>query len=95
MMAQRTKIIVGDKNYIYADQIKFFLNRKRSEKTKEDLNYYVEMWAMYNAVNDLWEKDPSVAELRWDHKEGIAVFVFPKVGEVMSHLNKKGFNIDE
>ena len=43
----------------------------------------------------LWEKNDSVAELRWDHEEGIAVFVFPKIGEVMTELSKKGFNLNE
>ena len=94
-MGYRTRIKAGNKNYIYADQLKFFLNRSQQEKTKDDLNYFVEIWAMYNAINDLWEKNDSVAELRWDHEEGIAVFVFPKIGEVMTELSKKGFNLNE
>ena len=95
MMDQRTRIKAGNKNYIYADQLKFFLNRFNEEKTKEDLNYYVEIWAMYNAIDEVWQKDPSVAELHWDHDEGVALFVFPKQGKVMSHLMKKGFNLNE
>jgi|TARA_R110000751_G_scaffold224124_2_gene326257 hypothetical protein len=94
-MDYRTRIKAGNKNYIYADQLKFFLNRSSEEKTKQDLEYFVEIWAMYNAINDLWEKNDSVAELRWDHEEGIAVFVFPKIGEVMTELSKKGFNLNE
>ena len=94
-MDYRTRIKAGNKNYIYADQLKFFLNRSSEEKTKKDLEYFVEIWAMYNAINDLWEKNDSVAELRWDHEEGIAVFVFPKIGEVMTELSKKGFNLNE
>lgn len=92
-MVQRTKIVVGDKNYIYADQLKFFLNRPNSAKTRVNLNYFVDMWAMYNAISDMVEKDASLAELRWDHEEGVALFVFPKYGEVMDNLTKKGFDL--
>lgn len=94
-MEYRTRIKAGNKNYIYADQLKFFLNRSQEEKTKEDLEYFVEIWAMYNAIDEVWGSDNDLAELRWDHEEGVAVFVFPKIGEVMTELSKKGFNINE
>lgn len=94
-MDNRTRIKAGNKNYIYADQLKFFLNRSQEEKTKEDLEYFVEIWAMYNAIDEVWGSDNDLAELRWDHEEGVAVFVFPKIGEVMTELSKKGFNINE
>ena len=91
-MDYRTRIKAGNKNYIYADQLKFFLNRSSEEKTKQDLEYFVELWAMYNAIDEL---DNDLAELRGDHEEGVAVFVFPKIGEVMTELSKKGFNLNE
>ena len=94
-MDNRTRIKAGNKNYIYADQLKFFLNRSRHEKTKKDLEQFVEMWAMYNAIDEVWGLDNDLAELRWDHEEGVAVFVFPKIGEVMKILSKKGFNLNE
>jgi hypothetical protein len=94
-MDYRTRIKAGNKNYIYADQLKFFLNRSSEEKTKQDLEYFVELWAMYNAIDEVWKLDNTSAELRWDHEEGIAVFVFPKIGEVMTELSKKGFNLNE
>jgi len=94
-MEYRTRIKAGNKNYIYADQLKFFLNRSQEEKTKEDLEYFVEIWAMYNAIDEVWGSDNDLAELRWDHEEGVAVFVFPKIGEVMTELSKKGFNLNE
>ena len=95
MMDQRTRIKAGNKNYIYADQLKFFLNRSSKEKTRDDLNYFVEMWAMYNAIDEVWKLNNDLAELKWDHEEGVAFFVFPKIGEVMSYLSKKGFNLNE
>tara|TARA_R110002110_G_scaffold336499_1_gene547094 strand:+ start:1719 stop:2003 length:285 start_codon:yes stop_codon:yes gene_type:complete len=94
-MDYRTRIKAGNKNYIYADQLKFFLNRSSEEKTKQDLEYFVELWAMYNAIDEVWKLDNDLAELRWDHEEGVAVFVFPKIGEVMTELSKKGFNLNE
>ena len=94
-MDYRTRIKAGNKNYVYADQLKFFLNRSPEEKTKQDLEHFVEMWAMYNAIDEVWRSDNDLAELRWDHEEGIAVFVFPKIGEVMTELSKKGFNLNE
>ena len=91
----RTKIKVGDKNYIYADQLRFFLNRPTDDKTKATLNSYVQMWSMYNAINDLYEQDNSVATLRWDDESGEALFTFPKEGVVMDTLKDKGFTLDD
>ena len=54
-MDYRTRIKAGNKNYIYADQLKFFLNRSSEEKTKQDLEYFVELWAMYNAIDEVWK----------------------------------------
>jgi hypothetical protein len=94
-MMTRTKINVGEKNYIYDDQLRFFLNRDTDDKTKASLNNYVQMWSMYNAINDLYEQDNTVATLRWDHESGEALFTFPKEGVVMDTLKDKGFTIDE
>ena len=91
----RTKIKVGDKNYIYDDQLRFFLNRPTDDKTKATLNSYVQMWSMYNAINDLYEQDNSVATLRWDDESGEALFTFPKGGVVMDTLKAKGFTLDD
>ena len=91
----RTKINVGEKNYIYDDQLRFFLNRDTDDKTKASLNNYVQMWSMYNAINDLYEQDNTVATLRWDHESGEALFTFPKEGVVMDTLKDKGFYINE
>ena len=91
----RTKINVGEKNYIYDDQLRFFLNRDTDDKTKASLNNYVQMWSMYNAINDLYEQDNTVATLRWDHESGEALFTFPKEGVVMDTLKSKGFYINE
>ena len=94
-MMTRTKINVGEKNYIYDDQLRFFLNRDTDDKTKASLNNYVQMWSMYNAINDLYEQDNTVATLRWDHESGEALFTFPKEGVVMDTLKDKGFTVDE
>ena len=94
-MMTRTKINVGEKNYIYDDQLRFFLNRDTDDKTKASLNNYVQMWSMYNAINDLYEQDNTVATLRWDHESGEALFTFPKEGIVMDTLKDKGFTVDE
>jgi hypothetical protein len=94
-MMTRTKINVGDKNYIYDDQLRFFLNRPTDDKTKASLNNYVQMWSMYNAINDLYEQDNTVATLRWDDESGEALFTFPKEGIVIDTLKDKGFYIDE
>ena len=91
----RTKINVGEKNYIYDDQLRFFLNRDTDDKTKASLNNYVQMWSMYNAINDLYEEDNTVATLRWDDESGEALFTFPKEGVVMDTLKNKGFYINE
>ena len=91
----RTKINVGEKNYIYDDQLRFFLNRDTDDKTKASLNNYVQMWSMYNAINDLYEQDNTVATLRWDDESGEALFTFPKEGVVMDTLKDKGFTVDE
>ena len=91
----RTKINVGEKNCIYDDQLRFFLNRDTDDKTKASLNSYVQMWSMYNAINDLYEQDNSVATLRWDDESGEALFTFPKEGVVMDTLKSKGFYINE
>ena len=91
----RTKINVGEKNYIYDDQLRFFLNRDTDDKTKASLNNYVQMWSMYNAINDLYEQDNTVATLRWDHESGEALFTFPKEGVVMDTLKDKGFTLDD
>ena len=91
----RTKINVGEKNYIYDDQLRFFLNRDTDDKTKASLNNYVQMWSMYNAINDLYEQDNTVATLRWDHESGEALFTFPKEGVVMDTLKNKGFSVNE
>ena len=94
-MMTRTKINVGEKNYIYDDQLRFFLNRDTDDKTKASLNNYVQMWSMYNAINDLYEQDNTVATLRWDHESGEALFTFPKEGIVMDTLKDKGFTLDD
>ena len=94
-MMTRTKINVGEKNYIYDDQLRFFLNRDTDDKTKASLNNYVQMWSMYNAINDLYEQDNTVATLRWDHESGEALFTFPKEGVVMDTLKDKGFTLDD
>jgi len=94
-MMTRTKIKIGENNYIYDDQLRFFLNRPTEEKTKAALNTYVQMWTMYNAINDLYTEDNSVATLRWDDESGEALFTFPKEGVVMDALKNKGFYINE
>jgi hypothetical protein len=50
---------------------------------------------MYNAINDLYTEDNSVATLRWDDESGEALFTFPKKGAVMDALKDKGFTINE